>query len=283
MSHKTYTWNLGRKKWLYAHSWESDLKSKETILLVHGLGEHSGRYDEWAKLFNAKAYNFLSFDLPGHGKSYGKRGHITSMETILTHVDFAIEKAQQLFPGNKFILYGHSMGGNIVLNHAIKRNYPFIALIVTSPWLRPIYKPSFLDLAFISAAQNIFPSLTFNVPFKPAEMTHDLNRVTLYKEDPLNHGKISIRLYREMTKASETALKNLYKINHPLLLMHGTADPITSYKASQNYVFNASHRTQLKLWEGQYHELHNETNRLEVFEYIIQWLDKVKGRQKGKR
>ncbi len=177
--------------------------------------------------------------LPGHGNSYGKRGHVSSMETILTHIDFVMEKAHHLFPGNKFILYGHSMGGNIVLNHAIKRNYPFLALIITSPWLKPIYK-------------------TFNVPFKPEEMTHNEERQDLYREDELNHGKISIRLYKEMTKAADTALKNLYKINHPLLLMHGTADPITSYKASQNYVFNASESTHLKLWEGKYHELHNE-------------------------
>ena len=279
MSHKTYTWKLNHKKWLYAHSWESDLESKETILLIHGLGEHSGRYEDWAKLFNANGYNFLSFDLPGHGKSYGKRGHVSSMETILTHIDFVMEKAHHLFPGNKFILYGHSMGGNIVLNYAIKRNYPFLALIVTSPWLKPIYKPSFFKQTLLTATQNIFPSLTFNVPFKPEEMTHNEERQDLYREDELNHGKISIRLYKEMTKAADTALKNLYKINHPLLLMHGTADPITSYKASQNYVFNASESTHLKLWEGKYHELHNETNRLEVFDYIIQFLKKIKGKR----
>jgi alpha-beta hydrolase superfamily lysophospholipase len=277
MSHKTYSWELSGKKWLYAQSWKSNIEAKQTILLIHGLGEHSGRYEEWAKRFNTEGFNLVGFDLPGHGRSYGKRGHISSLDTLLNHIDFFLEKAELLFPDNQFILYGHSMGGNIALNYAIKRNYPFMALIVTSPWLKLTSKPSFLTQTLITLAQNIIPSLTLKVPFNPEEMTHDEERMSLYKVDPLNHGEISIRLYKEMNKAAETALGSLYKINHPLLLMHGTADPITSSNASKNYVFNASSSTHLKLWEGQYHELHNETNRDEVFEYIMKWVRKMMG------
>ncbi len=281
MPHHEFTWEISNQKPLFVNWWKAQKESKKTVFLIHGLGEHSGRYADWALRFNAHDYNFLSFDLPGHGKSYGKRGHISSLENILDHIDFVLKKSANFCQDHNMVFYGHSMGGNIALNHCIKRNYPFKALIITSPWLKLVSKPSGLHQLLISLANRFAPSITIKIPFNASEMTHDEAIMKSYSEDPLNHGRISVRLFHEMSQGAQTALSNIYKINYPFLLMHGSADTITSSKASKSYVLNTGKRIQFKLWEGQFHELHNEATREEVFNYIIQWLEQIDREGRG--
>ncbi len=274
MEHKTYFWKTDDNKKLFAQCWKSDHESGISVLFVHGLGEHSGRYSHWAEMFCREGINFLSFDLRGHGRSSGIRGHAKSIDVLLKDVGFLFQKASRLFPDQKLILYGHSMGGNIVLNHIIRHNIPVSALIVTSPWLRLFKEPAFPLLSMVSLLQRIIPHFLLKVPFQPEQFSHDQEIVKKYSTDSLVHNKISLRLFYEMYNSGYFALRNVYKINYPFLLMHGTEDTITSYKASENYVMNTSERTSLKLWEGQYHELHNEYIRDEVFRFMITWLKK---------
>ena len=274
MKHETYQLNTPDNKTLFAQSWEDGKNDGKTILMVHGLGEHSGRYEHWAELFVGQGFNFMSFDLRGHGKSSGKRGHAKSMEILLDDIDLVMEKTRELFNGSKVILYGHSLGGNLVLNHVIRRNRPVDALIVTSPWLKLVKEPSAAVLATASIANKIIPSCAIPNGLNADDLSHNPEVCKKYTTDPLNHNKISFRLFNEIYHGGYHALRNVYKINYPFLLMHGTEDKITSPKASENYVMNTTARTHLKLWEGQYHELQNEFIYKEVFEYIIEWLKK---------
>ena len=274
MIHKTYQWKTRDKKLLHATSWKPDKEANKTILMVHGLGEHCGRYERWAGMFVEKGFNFLCFDLRGHGKSSGKRGYARSIDSLLDDIDLAIQKSKRLFKDSKLILYGHSMGGNLVLNHVIRRNYPVVALIVTSPWLKMAKEPSQPVISLTKFLSKVMPSVTFPNGLDLEHISHDPEIVRSYANDPLNHNKVSARLFTEMYQGGYHALRNVYKINYPFLLMHGTEDRITSPRASENYVMNTCSRTQLKLWEGQYHELHNELIYQEVFDYIIDWLKK---------
>ena len=176
------------------------------------------------------------------------------------------------FPGSRLILYGHSMGGNLVLNHVITRNPRLDALIVTSPWLRLYKDPSYAVIVLASLMKRFYPSLSIKTPIKPDQLSHNPEVSSLYSGDPLVHNRISLRLFFDLYNAGLYALRNVYKINHPFLIMHGTADTITSAKASEKYVLNTGRQTRLKLWEGLYHELHNEQISDEVFGYIINWL-----------
>ena len=114
-------------------------------------------------------------------------------------------------------------------------------------------------------------------------MSHDPEVARNCISDPLNHNKISLRLLYNIYDAGLYALRNVYKINYPFLLMHGTEDNITSPKASEDYVMNTTKRTHLKLWEGQYHELHNEVIYKDIFKYIIDWLAEYDIGQKNKK
>jgi len=273
IKHRTYNWTTKRNnRTIFGQCWKPEKESHKTILFIHGLGEHSGRYTRWAHLFVEKGYNFISFDLRGHGKSGGKRGHIKSINAVLKDIDFLFSKAKRLIPDSKFILYGQGMGGNLVANHVIKNNYPLKAVIITSPWLKLFNEPPYAFYNIVFFLQKIFPKLTISSGLNADQLTHDTEIVREYLRDPLVHNRISLRLFKEIHESGIYASRNIYKINPPLLIMHGSEDTITSISTSKNFVMNTSRKIHFKPWEGLYHELHNEFNYQEVFDYIIHWL-----------
>ena len=276
MNNQTYSWIAPDRTRLFAQSWTAENDQKKLILLVHGLGEHCGRYEQWAQLFNKRGYSLLSLDLHGHGRSEGKRGHVKSIDVFLDDIDVLYQKSNELFPGYKKILYGQSMGGNLVLNHVISRNRPVAAVIASSPWFRMYKEPSDLVLTMVSHLKKILPSFTLSNQLIADHISHDPEVIRDYQRDPLNHDRISFKMFHELYHGGYNALRNVYKINYPLLIMHGQADTITSPKASEEFVMNTSNLTRLKLWPNQYHELHNEFIKEEVHSYIISWLEEHK-------
>ena len=171
---------------------------------------------------------------------------------------------------------GHSLGGNIAINYVIASTKTVDALICTSPWLKLTNPPSKALIKILQPLLKIAPGLTISNGLDPKDISSIEEEVQKYSNDPLVHGKISIGLFNSVYEGGLNALRNVYKINCPFLLMHGTADNICSPKASEEYVMNTSDRTRLKLWEGGYHELHHEPIRDEVFDYTIQWLKESK-------
>ncbi|MCB9012812.1 MAG: lysophospholipase [Bacteroidales bacterium] len=276
MNNQTYTWTAKDGRKIFAQSWKAEQDEKKLIMLVHGLGEHCSRYEHWAEFFNRKGYSMIALDLHGHGKSEGKRGHVKSLDVLLDDIDLLYDKSSEIFPDYSKILYGHSMGGTLVLNHVIRRNRPLKALIVTSPWLKLYNEPSEFLLKLTGFLKKVFPSLSISNQLKAEQISHDPEIVRDYERDPLNHDRISLKMFHEIYQAGYHALRNVYKINCPFLIMHGTADTICSPKASQDYVLNTSKRTHLKMWENQYHELHNEFIKEDVHAYIVDWLVKNK-------
>jgi len=272
MDYKEHNWTTSDRKKLFARSWIADSPSDSVVLFIHGLGDHSGRYKLWAEMFNNAGYSFLTYDQRGHGLSEGKRGHVSSIDTLLTDVDLLYEKSNELFPGKKKILYGHSMGGNLALNYIIRFNREVSALIITSPWLKLFKEPGYTTMLIIGVLKHFVPFLTLSNRIKPGQISHDPVVIREYETDPDVHDRISLKMFHELHNAGLYALKNIFKINYPLLLMHGSADTVTSPKASEVYLYNTNKKTHFKLWENQYHELHNELINKEVFAYIINWL-----------
>ena len=276
MNNQTYILTASDGKKLFAQSWSPDVDSKKLIIFIHGMGEHSSRYNSWASMFAEKGYTFLSMDLRGHGKSEGRKGHADSIIQLINDIDLLFKKADELFPGYRRILYGHSMGGTLALNHVIIKNPPLEALIVTSPWLKLASEPSSMMLSVARFVRIFMPSLAISNRLKAEQMSHDPEVIQAYTSDPLMHDRITLKMFDVIYNAGYHALRNIYKINCPFLVMHGKADTVTSSKSSEDFVRNTSKRTRLKLWEKQYHELHNELIRIDVFNYITSWLSEYK-------
>ena len=272
MKIEEYKWTSKDGKYLFARSWTAEEPSGKVILLIHGLGEHSGRYMRWAELLTAEGHSVLSFDQRGHGRSSGQRGHTGSLELLLNDIEILYSKCDEMFPEDQKILYGHSMGGTLALNFLIRRNQPVSGLIVTSPWLRLYRQPDPATMIVSNILKYVLPFLALSNRIKPEQLSHDPEIIRNYSADPLVHNRISLGMFFELHNAGLFALRNIFKINCPVLLMHGSSDTVTSPKASENYVLNTNHKTTFELWENQYHELHNELIYKEVFKFTAEWI-----------
>lgn len=271
MIHNEYTWMSHDGLEYYGQSWRPGSQPLAVINLVHGIGEHSSRYEDWARLFVDRGYAILSFDYRGHGKSEGKRGHAPSYEDLMKDIDLLGERSAFYFPKIPVILYGHSMGGNFVLNYCLRREFPAALAVVTSPWLIITREPPKFVLRLARIVEKMHPKFTFTLPIHVKDISRSAPAGEQYKKDALVHKKITARLFFEVHDAAAWALENACKLKIPLLLMHGSSDKITSVEGSRLFASQSPEVT-LKIWEGLYHELHNEEERGAVFTYIAEWL-----------
>jgi alpha-beta hydrolase superfamily lysophospholipase len=257
---------------LYFQGWEPETSPRAAVCLVHGLGEHSGRYAHVGLRLNDAGFSLLGFDLRGHGRSGGPRGHTSSYDTILDDISRLVDEAAALFPGQPRFLYGHSMGGGLVLNYALRRRPSLAGVIATSPWLRLALAPSPAKLALARATGHLLPTFTQSNGLNPADLSRDPEVVRAYESDPLVHGRISSRLAVSVLDAGEWALAHAAEFALPLLITHGSADRITSAEASREFARHVSGDSTFRLWEGFYHETHNEPEKAQVLGFMADWL-----------
>ena len=241
------------------------------ICLSHGWGEHSLRYKHWAQRFVDSGYAFLSWDQYGHGQSDGQKGHVKDYEVFMESIDKALNIASEKFPGAPVVLYGHSMGGNTAINFAIRHNNPFNLLVATSPWLR-LATPAPAALKVLVKVLNvIWPSFPITAPLEAEKISHIPEEVEKYKTDPLNHSKITPRLYKVIVESGDYAIEHAAEIKKTMLLLHGDADEVTSFDKSSELAVKAPNCSFIPR-KGMFHELHNETLQEEVFKMIKEWI-----------
>lgn len=243
------------------------------IILVHGIGEHIQRYTNWIERLNEIGIGVVGVDLPGHGKSDGKRGVLNNYSLADEMIDFLIAEFKKTFPGLPVFIYGHSLGGGIVLQYILRKNPELKGAIVTSPWLRLAFEPPRSKVVLAGIMKSLYPSLTQPSELVVSHISHDQKVVDAYIADPLNHDKISVGLFHSAITAADYSLQHAEDLKIPLLLMHGSDDQLTSPQGSRDFA-SKTKMAELKIWDGGYHELHNETFRDEVFAYIEKWIEK---------
>jgi len=273
MVHREFSFKVSTKK-IYGQYFKTDTV-KGIVILVHGMGEHSGRYTNFVipRLLE-NHLSVITYDQFGHGKTEGKRGHNPSFEAVLECITAIIHKSKQLFDDAPLYLYGHSMGGNVVLNYILKKEHSFKAVIATSPLLRLAFKPPTWKLAIGRILQKIAPSLTMPSELDASGISRDPLEVKKYLNDSLVHDKISPNYSLTFFKTGEWAIENAHLLKTPTLVIHGTGDLITDYKASQEFVKNTNQVGSLELFQGGYHELHNDFEKEKFMEIVLQWIRK---------
>ena len=244
------------------------------IIMVHGHGEHILRYEHWAEFFNRSNIGFTGVDLPGHGRSDGKRGHVRDEALLNEMIDVMIRESGKTFAGMPVFLYGHSLGGVIVLNYILKKNPKIKGAIVTSPALKLAFEPGKAKLALAAVMKTIMPGLIQPTGLPVEYLSQDKAVVDKYVNDPLVHGKISVALFNSWMNSSAYALSHAPELKIPLLLIHGSDDKVCSPKGSIEFAGKTG-MAELKIWDGGYHELHNELFKKEVFDYILAWINKI--------
>lgn len=248
---------------------------KGVVTLVHGMGEHFGRYKHVVSFFNSIGYAVVGADNRGHGKSQGKRGHTPSLNHLMDDVDLIYKKTKELFADIPVILYGHSMGGNFVANYVLRRKPEVQGVILTSSYFKLAFDPPAWKITLAKMVKGIIPGLVQPTGLEVAAVSRDPQVVIDYKADSLNHDKMSAGFFAQVHPAGLYPIEHASELKVKTLAMHGTGDRITSAEGTREFANNNPAMIELKLWDGFYHELHNEPEKQQVFDYMAGWLAKL--------
>jgi alpha-beta hydrolase superfamily lysophospholipase len=261
---------------LHGRDWVPDDEAQSAICFIHGLGDHSGRYAHLAGYLNQNSHAFLAIDLRGHGRSEGRRGFIPKFENLMDDISLLLSEAERRYPKRPILLYGHSMGGNLVINYAIRRRPPITGAIASSPLLRMAFEPPLWKTVTGKIMRALWPAMTVSNGLSSKDLSHDSDVVRAYDDDPLVHDRVSVR-FLDIREAGEWALKHAALLPVPILLMHGNADRITDPRASEEFAAAAGETCTLHIWDGLYHEIHNEPEKEIVFARITEWIEGIVG------
>ena len=274
MQHADFSWRTGSDQIkMFGQVWQPLGEPKAVLAVVHGMGEHSGRYRKLAEFFTSHGIAVISFDQRGHGKSEGKRGHISHYNQLLEGVEEFIDRANLRFKQKPVILYGHSMGGNVALNYALKRPNTIKAVIATGPWLRLAFEPGPFQMKLANIMKNLYPGFSQASGLNTAHLSRDLAIVKAYERDKYVHDKISASFFTNAYSAGLYALQHANELKIPTLVMHGEEDKITSNPASAEFAEKANLVSEFKSWPSLYHEIHNEPEREQVLQYALDWIN----------
>jgi len=240
------------------------------VILVHGLGEHSGRYHALISLFQSNGYAVSVFDWPGHGKSDGKRGHAKVTDGIQQIQEIIQNIKQQPF------LYGHSLGGLTALRYAELFPDDIKGIIASSPALAINKHVSSTNLFLARFFNTLSPQTSAYNKIDPLEISRNKKAVEDYKNDPLVHHRISAALTHSLFETMKQVHSDAKKIKVPVLLLAGTDDvlaPIDGARKIMNEI-SVSDKT-LKEFPGAYHEVcADEEWSEEFYRIIIDWIQK---------
>lgn len=266
-----FSWTTEDGLSIYAKEWPVQWP-KAVLCIVHGLGEHLGRYEHVAAYFNSRNIAVLSSDQRGHGRSEGRRGHTPDYEALLKAIDQLLKEAKSRYPNLPVFLFGHSLGGNLVLKYTLARTPKLAGLLVSAPLILPGFPPPKILLAFATFIRSIYPAFSQSSGLKVEHLSRDKAVVEAYKNDPLVHGTITAALAVDMLAVGKELDTFSGRLSVPTLLMHGSEDKITSPEASRRFAERTQRDVLFKEWPGLFHELHNEPEQQDVLNYMWNWM-----------
>lgn len=240
------------------------------VLLIHGLGDHSGRWEQVADTLNRADYTVLAPDLRGHGRSQGRRGHIGSFEKLLDDIDLAMQNARAAVPGSPCFIYGQSLGGLLTLFFALRRQPDLCGLIASSAALQIAMPAPAWKVGLGKVLRKTLPHISLNSGLDLQELSDDPQVTARVRSDRLRHQRVTPEGYFGMLESGHWCLQNAARLPCPALVMHGCLDRITDHRASIEFV-EASAASQLSLWPKGKHELHSMSNRQEVLATVIEF------------
>lgn len=273
----SYTTHDGLK--LYLQAWIPDAP-KASLLLVHGLGEHSGRYAPLVKELGKAEVAVFTFDGRGHGKSAVGRpdAFFASYRDYLQDIDALFAKVCQYFPGIPVFIFGHSMGGGLVAAYALDYQPKAKGVILSSPAIKEAEGTSKLLIAVSGLISKWLPRLKA-LKLDASQISRIPKEVQAYLSDPLNYTQpIPARTAHEVYQMMQSIQAKSASFELPVLVVHGTSDGLTNPKGSELFMEKAqSEDKTLKLFPGGYHELIHDLDSEVMIQTVVEWIEKRVG------
>lgn len=261
---------LFRRAWLPA-------APRRVLVVVHGFGEHSGRYEEFASWFARRGFAVHAADLRGHGRTPGRRGHVADFELLLDDLDGLLAFVSQQHPGLATTLLGHSMGGLLTTAFVCERQPPIERFVVSGPALALSPDLSRTRMTIARLLRRVLPRLSMEAGLDSAGLSRDPEVVRRYLEDPLVHGRISAAMAAGMLDAQIRTAASANLVSVPMLLLHGESDPLCLVEGSRAFFEGLPRQrvagSRLRTYPGLRHEIFNEPEKLQIYQDLLDWLD----------
>ncbi|BAZ39343.1 alpha/beta hydrolase fold protein [Calothrix sp. NIES-4101] len=259
---------------LYYQAWHPDKEIKAIIAIVHGLGGHSGLFTNAVQDLVSQNYAAYAFDLRGHGRSPGQRGHINSWAEFREDLHTFLIRIQEQAPTCAFFLWGHSLGATIALDFALRFPESLQGLILTAPALGKVKVPP-LKVVLGRMLSRVYPRFTLKVGIKQGTSSRDPQVIAANAQDPLRHEYGTARLATEFFTTERWVAKHASTLEVPLLILHGSKDKVAPPEGSlaffQQVTFVDKERY---LYQGDYHDLHQDINYNVMLTDLENWLEK---------
>jgi len=222
----------------------------------------------------ARGFTSQSLDMPGHGKSYGPRGHVRSWEDYRRSMDAWMDRARAANPALRWSLLGQSMGAMIALDWALLHPERVDRLVLCAPPFALAIRPNMLKVRAAQLLVRLWPGFSQGNMILPSMLSHDQEIVRIHASDPLVHYKISARLFLEFTAMRASLQRRVKDLKTPTLILHGGADPIADPHGSEAWAKAAPPGlVTLRLYPGLFHEVLNEVGRDKIIASTIDWLE----------
>jgi alpha-beta hydrolase superfamily lysophospholipase len=245
-----------------------------TFAVVHGFGEHSGRYERFAEGMGARGMSTYAVDLRGHGNSPGQRGYVDSWSQWTDDASAFVRHVEQT-SGTEVVPLGHSFGGATMLSTVLAGKLPSSKrFIVSSPALKLKVAVPGWKITLGNATSRLVPRFTLDTPTHGQLLSRIPEVAKAYDHDPLVHGKMSSRLYSEWQQATKDIAAHASQIKIPFLILAGSDDHLIDPAGSRELHAKTSSMSELHVFDGRLHEPFNDVGSEEVFQVIADWLHK---------
>jgi alpha-beta hydrolase superfamily lysophospholipase len=243
------------------------------IAVVHGYGDHGGRYVWFGEAMAARGWAVYVYDLRGHGQSSGRRGQVKRFDDYLDDTEMYLDEVRRLQPGKPLFLLGHSMGGLICARLAEERAPDVRALILSSPFLQlaEVLPPARVAAAKVLAL--VWPNRDIGNTLRAAQLSHDKTVVDAYVTDRLVHHVALARWAAATLAAQDAAMAGAERIALPLYVLYGKDDQVVDVAFVEALVARAASEDKtIRSYEGLYHECFNEVGREQVYDDLAAWI-----------
>lgn len=251
-------------------------RPRGTVILLHGFGDHSGRYGEVAAWLGGRGLAVYAIDQRGHGRSPGKRGHVSRFAQFLSDVAALRKLAGGEDPGPQ-LLFGHSFGGCVALRYLETAPAGVAGAIVSSPFLAVAMRVPPWKRLFARTVGEVVPALPVGTGLDVALLSTDPGVGQAARSDPLYHRVMTPRAFREISAAQAAVEAEGDRIGAPVLFLLAGDDRIVSRPVAERFARRLAGDVTVRVYDGFYHEVFNEPHRARVFRDVEAWLDRILG------